>query len=340
MNDRLTVLQSFPRPRPTTNPYLVQLLDALSPEADVRTFTWRAALVGRWDVLHVHWPETMLRGSTPVRSAGRQLRFALLLVRLAASRAALVRTLHNPTPHEAPTTVERLLLGWCEHRTDLWLRLNPLTSAPSAAPVRTVLHGHYREWFAGRAVPEPVAGRLLLFGLVRPYKGVEALLDAFVGLPDPRASLHVTGRATSADLRREVEARAARDPRVALHLEHVDDARLAEEVGAAQLVVLPYREMHNSGAAVLALSLGRPVLVPRSPVTTLLADEVGPGWVHQFDGALGPDDLAAALAATTRLPDARPDLGARDWDVTGRQHAAAYREARAHRAGRRRGGRR
>ena len=52
------VQQSFPTPRPTTNPYLVMLRDAVDavPGVTVRTFSWRAALTRRADVFHVHWP--------------------------------------------------------------------------------------------------------------------------------------------------------------------------------------------------------------------------------------------------------------------------------------------
>lgn len=335
--DRLRVLQSFPRPRSTTNPYLVQLLAALEPECEVLTFTWRAALTSRWDVLHVHWPETMLRGTTRVRTVARHLRFALLMTRVTLTRAGLVRTLHNVAPHEAPGVAEDLLHRWCDRRTDLWIRLNPLTSAPSTAPVRTILHGDYRAWFAGTPTKDTVPGRLLFFGLVRPYKGVENLLASFTALPDPGLSLHVTGRVTDVALREDVERRAAQDPRITLFLEHVTDPRLAEEVSSAQLVVLPYREMHNSGAALLALSLGRPVLVPRSPVTELLAQEVGPSWVHLFDGDLGPAHLARAIAAVRPVPQPGPDLTARSWDTAGSSHAAVYREARARHVPRRRG---
>ena len=91
--------------------------------------------------------------------------------------------------------------------------------------------------------------------------------------------------------------------------------------------MLPYRHMHNSGAALAALSLSRPVLVPRNEVNTDLAAEVGDGWVYQYDDDLDADDLRRfddALAAS-RAPS--PDLGARDWGTVGEQHARAYRDA-------------
>ena len=55
MTDRtarpIRVLQSFPAPRPTTNPYIVMLARSLAatPGLAVRTFTWRTALAGRYD---------------------------------------------------------------------------------------------------------------------------------------------------------------------------------------------------------------------------------------------------------------------------------------------------
>jgi beta-1,4-mannosyltransferase len=77
--------------------------------------------------------------------------------------------------------------------------------------------------------------------------------------------------------------RGARRPRVRLTLRHADDDELVEAVGEAQVVVLPYRQMHNSGALLLALSLDRRVLVPSGPVTDELAARVGEHWVCTAD---------------------------------------------------------
>ncbi len=60
--ERLRVLQSFKEPGPYTNPYVVMLREALTatPGLEVLTFSWRTALLGRYDVFHVHWPETII----------------------------------------------------------------------------------------------------------------------------------------------------------------------------------------------------------------------------------------------------------------------------------------
>jgi beta-1,4-mannosyltransferase len=80
--------------------------------------------------------------------------------------------------------------------------------------------------------------------------------------------------------------------------------------------------MHNSGALILALSLRRPALVPRTPTTEALSAEVGEGWIHLYDGDLNAADLAIALHA--QAPTTPPDLTARDWFAIGEQHVRAY----------------
>ncbi len=268
---------------------------ALPDDVDVLYFSWRTALTGRYDVFHVHWPENLVRRPARLSRVACRLAMLALLAVLRLRRVAVVRTLHNTRPHEAPGRTEAFLLGRLAALTSQWIRLNPLTPTPDPARTATIAHGHYRSWFAARPRARTVPGRLLYFGLVRAYKGVEDLLAAFAGLADARAELRIVGAAAAAGLGEAVTAATRADPRVSARLEYVDDDTLSAEVGAAELVVLPYRDMHNSGAALLALSLDRPVLVPASDVTRALAQEVGPAWVLLYEGTITPATLAEAL---------------------------------------------
>ena len=84
--------------------------------------------------------------------------------------------------------------------------------------------------------------------------------------------------------------------------------------------------MHNSGALLLALSLDTPVLAPDNEVNRRLAEEVGEGWLHLFEGTLTIEDLERALkAVTANPPDGRPDLSAREWPASAALHAAVFR---------------
>ena len=322
----ITVLQSVRPQNENDNPYVKQVVAAVSPHARVALFSWRTALFGRYDVFHVHWPEFLLREA----GRNRALQYALflaLILRTALSRRPVVRALHNLAPHGGASVLERLLLQLLDRHTRIWIRLNVVT-APRAPHTATILHGHYRDWFAGFEVPPPIPGRLLYFGLIRPYKGVETLLDSFFALDRdrvPDAALRIVGQPADDALRERILDACAADARISALLDYVDDATLAREVGRAELVVLPFRKMLNSGSLLLALSLDRPVLAPRNDANEALADEIGPGWVDLYEGELDGEILTAALArvrTTRRAPT--PDFSRREWTEAGKLHYHAY----------------
>jgi len=329
---RIRVLESVPQPGPQTNPYIVQLVRSLEQDVDVSWFSWRQALLGSYDVLHLHWPEFMLRRRSLPARALAAARFTALMTRTAVRGTAVVRTLHNEQPHEAGTGIERRLLAWCERRTRFWIRLNDRTAVPGRGESVVIPHGHYVDWYADHPRPEPVAGRLGYFGLIRPMKGVDELLTVFAATPGAELTLHVVGRPMSPELAALVAAAPERDPRVTVRSAYVDEPTLAAEISLCRAVVLPYRHMGNSGAVLLALSLGRPVLLPDSPATRALQAEVGEAWVRLYSGALAPDDLVAAVGAP--LPAGRPDLSTREWPEIGASHSAFLASAAGVRTGR------
>jgi beta-1,4-mannosyltransferase len=326
----LVVLESFGPPHRRTNPYLVQLMGSFPDWVRARHFSWRDALLGRWDVFHLHWPEVLLRGSSPVRTAARCVAFALVLLRIRLGHRALVRTVHNLTPHEPPNRVQRALIDLSERWTTVWITLSDRIAAPRPGPTFLAPIGHYRGWFGTLPEVEPVRGRLVQVGQIRPYKGSESLVEAVARIEDAELSLHLVGEARDPGLRDRLMAAASADPRIRLLADHVDDDVLLAELLAAELVVLPFTAITNSSSLVLALSLERPVLVPAAPATAELAEEVGPGWVHRYHGPLDPATITRCLAALrSSPPTAPPSLGRRDWPEVGAAHAHAFRLAAA-----------
>lgn len=319
------VLQSYIGPAPQTNPYIIQLHDSLTatPGVAVRSFSWKTALLSRYDVFHAHWPEALIDRRGPVSTFGRQVLYALMLALMTVRGVPVVRTVHNIELPQGIDRVQRLLLGWTDRLTRMRILLNEFTPVPPGARTALIEHGHYRDWFAKYPPAEPVAGRVLFFGKVRRYKNVEGLIRAFRATADDAGSLRVVGSPSSEELVDALTSAAGADPRIEFALAFVEDAQLVREVGEAQLVVLPYPEMHNSGSVLAALSLDRPVLVPDNSFNRALADEVGPGWVIRFDGELDAADLERGLSEST-AGDGAPDLVLRDWSDTGRKHLAAY----------------
>jgi len=307
--------------------FVDQMVGMDNPRVVHRFFSWKRAIFARYDVFHAHWPELTIRGNSPLRRFTRRRYMDAFLLRAKLTRTPIVRHLHNVEPHEPGNAAERRSLARFDRATDLYIRLNPTTAPPTDRPVVTALHGHYRSAYAQHPLPESEAGRILYFGIIRPYKGVDPLARVFSEIPDDDLELRIVG-SPSVGQREMVEGHCARDPRITAILRYVTDEELVHEVGRAEMVILPYQEMHNSGAILVAMSLGRPVLAPRTPSNSALSAEVGPGWIIEYDGDLTPNVILDGLETVRRRErSVEPNLAERDWDHVGRIIEGAYRQA-------------
>ncbi|HEV2769975.1 MAG TPA: glycosyltransferase family 4 protein [Solirubrobacteraceae bacterium] len=166
---------------------------------------------------------------------------------------------------------------------------------------------------------------VLCFGLLRPYKGLDVLLDAWRGIEN--AELWIVGMP-----RMDTTAlRAAAPPGVRWYRRFVPDAQLAAFFRRADLVVLPYREIDQSGVLFTALAFARPMVlsavggfpeVARTGAAALVAPG-DPAALHARLRALLADRAererlgAAARAAAT---------GPYGWDTIARRTLALYRD--------------
>lgn len=326
---RLRVLESLVEPRPTTNPYLVQLTEALNSvdELDIAYFTYRRAILGRYDVLHIHWPELLMGGHRPIGRAVRRSLSALLVLRLRLTRVAVVRTWHNVEPPSGLARIDYAILRALENRTTLRINLNSV-EPPSEVPSVVILHGDYRQWFEPFPQADPQIGHIAYVGLVRRYKGIESLVEAFASTSDPGLTLAVSGKPSTTDIAVSIARLADADARITFAPDFLSESELVRAITLSEVVVLPYRNMHNSGTVLACLSLARCVLVPDTVVNRSLQVEVGSDWVRLFTGTISPADVEDAVAAVRgRRPDSQPDLSARGWQSVGTHHFEAFRRA-------------
>jgi glycosyltransferase involved in cell wall biosynthesis len=100
--------------------------------------------------------------------------------------------------------------------------------------------------------PGPV---VLCFGLMRPYKGIDLLLEAWRGIEG--AELWIVG-APRMDIS---QLRADAPPGVRFVPRFIGDAELPAYFRRADIVVLPYREADQSGVLFTALAFGKPLLL-------------------------------------------------------------------------------
>lgn len=294
-------------------------------------FSWKVALFGRFDIFHVHWPEFLVRHRTPFGTFLQKLLFRLFLLKLQLNRTPVVRTVHNIDPHDSGDASEKRLLSRLDRLASTHVVMNDCVTP--TWPGRTVLipHGHYRETFSTVTKYERVAGRVLLFGRLHPYKGILEFLKAAELLTMEGIEIRIVGAPTP-EMRVQIEAELARPDRsgvaVSTDLRTVTNEEMVKEITEAHLIALPYQDAGNgnSGVAMVALSLGRPVLTTRSCVMQRLADEVGDQWVHMSDRAISADDIQSALTQTaSSTAESHPVFAAgRDWPAVAREYSQVF----------------
>jgi glycosyltransferase involved in cell wall biosynthesis len=201
--------------------------------------------------------------------------------------------------------------------------------------LRVIHHGAF-DYLTRLPEEKPLAPELegaegpvvLFFGLLRPYKGLDTLLQAFRRVAG--AELWIVGNP-----RMEVEPLrrlAAEAPgRVRFLTRFVEDAEIPAIFRRADVVVLPYRDAEHSGVLYTGLAFGKPLVL--SAVGGF--PEVAQRGTAQLVPPEDPAALTAALAALVGDEGARAELGAAaaraaagpySWDEAARQTLALYGE--------------
>jgi beta-1,4-mannosyltransferase len=268
-------------------------------------------------VLHFHWPQSYWhheRGPAPLRRPLSYVKVGLVAARLAAARALgyrIVWTIHQVYPHEvADARLERagartlaalshVLIAHDEStRDDARRKLGRLARRTAIVP-----HGSYVGVYPpGRARGDvrrdlgiaPGALAFLCFGSLRAYKDVSFLLGAFGGADLPDAALVVAGPVGDNGVAQDVRDAACADPRVKPILGFMPDEAVAEHYAAADVAVVARNDGGTSGAVILALSMGVPIVAPHRPAYAELLGEERAGWLYE------PGDAASLSAALER----------------------------------------
>ena len=182
---------------------------------------------------------------------------------------------------------------------------------------------------------------ILFFGAIRPYKGLEYLSDAFrrlaPGNPDYRLIIAGEPKKECEKYMSDIQQGIANDPcaeRVIQKIHHIPDEETEFYFKAADVLVLPYTHVFQSGVLFLAYSFGLPVV----------ATDVGSIQEEVIENRTGflcrpcdADDLARVIekyfasdlfkSLASRRQDIRDYANAgHSWDVVGEITKNVYAE--------------
>jgi glycosyltransferase involved in cell wall biosynthesis len=228
----------------------------------------------------------------------------MLLIKLYGVRIAW--TAHNLYPHDGGKAsrshrIARRFLVWISSAIfvhgptpkEIFLAEFPRTRKK----VWPIEHGHVSDYYRSDTNPKDARQMLglregcfvyLFFGVCKEYKNLELLIEAFKEASD-ECVLVISGRFQSQVYYEKIRSLA--EPfgdRVILRPHWIEDDEFQYHLAACDVVVLPYKEILTSGAVMLALSFGRPVVACRKGA---LVDIVTPSV-----GVLFSPDTAEQLA--------------------------------------------
>jgi glycosyltransferase involved in cell wall biosynthesis len=324
-----TRVASFP-PTIRENPYQRLLYNAMRPhgirlvENNRFDVGWFLANRRRVDVLHFHWPATYYRherGRQAFRLWLSWVRLVLMFVRLWVARLLglrIVWTVHELYPPEttsarldqaAARTLARACDALIAHddatltavETALPVASEKVTVIPHASYVGVYPPGRGRSAVRAELDVSMDAILFLCFGHIRDYKDTDVLLDAFREVNADRVNLLVAGLPLSEDAAEILRTAALEDPRIRLRLGYVPEEQVAELFDASEVSVVSRGDGGTSGALMLSLSLGVPVIAAARPAYEELTGGGEAGWHFR---PRDPMALAAALDAAARDPDA------------------------------------
>lgn len=313
------------------NPYLEQLASGLRPHGYRLRFPaerWSAVPILSslrseeiLDLVHLHWQHPYVHGSTRPRTAVKVLSLLVDMLGLRWLGVPVVWTVHNLVDHErsAPRLertvgavlariVDRIVVH-CSAARDAVAAAYRLTGR-RREKIEVVPHPNY----AGEYPPLPdrrSARRelglgddryvYLHFGSIRPYKRLGFLTSRFREVAPENAMLLVAGRVVDHRLHASLAGRASSDERIRVDGRHVPREEVPVYFAAADAFVYAADGVLMSGAVMLALTYGLPILAPRTGCLPEVVPEEGVAWYEPGDEASLPE----ALAAVRSLPAGR-----------------------------------
>lgn len=331
------------------NPYNALLYRELQQlKVTVEEYRHSAALKNHADIAHFHWPDGDINRPSLGKSLQRMLLLFIMVYTLKSRGTKIVWTVHNTAPHDARRPqLSKMFMRWFARRCDGFIFMSEANRdtffqkyETSPTSQHTIIpHGHYRSCYAP-AIDQHSAKQqlglnpdkkvLLFIGMIKPYKNIDGLMEAFNQAAITDHQLVIAGTIDTAppELRTALEKLKKTDTHLFLHF--IPDSELNVFMSAADAVILPYKAILNSGALLLALSYNRPVIAPHMGAVAELQKTLGQQWIYSYNGNLTGENVTEALSTLecNNRPDVCP-LDNYNWDKLAVYTLTFYRKLQA-----------
>ena len=272
-------------------------------------------------ILHLHWPHRLLLGKGKLRSVFRSVSFILQIIIIKVFGKKVVWTAHNITNHEGKhAKLELFFTRIFAHLIDaVFVHCQTAKHKVSEAykvrnKITVMPHGNYLNVYKDFLSRDEarsllnVSSEALIFlflGNIRPYKGVIELIDSFRKISETDIKLIIAGRVDDHDLADLINNKVAGIDNINLVSTFISDDDIQLYMNAADIVVLPYRNILTSGAVMLAMSFGKAIVAPEIGCLQDALDRTGSFLYDSTD----PDGLLNALRESIAARGAISQMG-------------------------------
>lgn len=299
-------------------------------------------------VLHLHWLTPYLKGKTYLTRLFYSLKLIVDLWLIRFTGIKFVWTIHNCLSHN--TRFPRLELWLRKRITNLadkiivhdyssakYLEQVKQINSQTNSKLTVISHGHYRDIYppaisqmeARKKLNLPSDGYLYLnLGMIRPYKGIENLLEVWQSNQAVFQShtLLIVGKPFDKAYEANIIALTTNANQVIFQPNYIPSERMHLYFSAADAVVLPFTNILTSGSLILAMSYHKPIIAPRQggiPETLNQADSLlyDSGDRQGLEQALKASTEIDLSELSNRVKIACDHL---NWDKIAQQTAQVY----------------
>jgi glycosyltransferase involved in cell wall biosynthesis len=303
---------------------------------------------GKPDVLHFHWIHLYFFQNSFWKSFACTLRFFLEILIAKMFGVKVVWTIHNISNHEKRNTryekiCNIIMINLCNklfvhYKTGKeivvkYYRINNKIMKK----LETIYHGNYIKNYENSVSRYESRNILnisekdtlfLFFGMIRPYKGILQLVQAFKSFTNKESRLLIVGSPKNETILQEILDIEKIDQRIRIIPQYISDDQIQLYMNASDAVILPFQDVLTSGSALLAMSFGKALIVPRIGCMEELFDAGGALLYdpQEKDGLLKA--LQQALAVDLNMMGQYNYSQAKrfDWDMIAEKTYEVYRD--------------
>ncbi len=246
-------------------------------------FPLQNAVSAECDILHLDWPHDWYNGKNAVTQF---LKTCMYLQGLRGLRKkTVIWTAHNLIAHDSPNPKRehrmiQKLINQCRGVMVLSEASRELLLAeyrvPKQVEIKKVYHGHYIDCYVNQTTRKDARKKLgiasnefvyLVPGAIKPYKGHAEAIAAFKSVSTESDTLLIAGGGDNSfidELRTMAKANTCTSRgKIKFVPGFIADEEFQNFYNAADVTVLPFRHVLNSGSLLLAMSFGSPVIAPK-----------------------------------------------------------------------------